>query len=639
MFNSIRNKILSSQLSLALLAMLSLGIASYFLILNYLNSAQEEKLEYFADFEAEKIENYFIQSKVLLERMASSREFEDFHTTFKYMPLVKYFLKFSPAFSEISYVNIQGQEEVKVITGSPEEQNLDNYNKNLTFQRSLREPNEVIIGPVESSLQLGRPVVRFMLSRYAYFGDEFIGTLVGTVSLFQIGDMLQDKIGSSGFIALIDSSGNILSYPQEDKILTSIAGKSEATQKLLMDCKELKAGFTRAEILGVDSFISYAPLKETGWSLLAILPYQEFMAALNNFQKIAGVILIVLVILTLIISLRLTRGITGPVFKLVSAANFIARGNFSKRVDVLSKDEIGQLALAFNTMAEDLEKTMVSRDKLLEEIAEHKKTEEALKKAYTQLKETQNQLIQAEKLNAVGQLASGVAHEVRNPLGIILQGVNYLEKKVSVKENDTSEVLAMLKDSIHRANNIISALLDFSRAASSDLNAEDINSILKSSLNLVKARSEFQKIDVAIELEEGMPRVLADKNKLEQVFINILLNAVQAMPKSGGKIIIRSHAKELQGIMKGIGKREEDHFRTGEKAVIVEIEDSGSGISEESLKKIFDPFFTTKAPGSGVGLGLSVSRNIIHMHKGLIYAESQPGKGTKVVVILKITER
>ncbi|MDD5165764.1 MAG: ATP-binding protein [Candidatus Omnitrophica bacterium] len=279
------------------------------------------------------------------------------------------------------------------------------------------------------------------------------------------------------------------------------------------------------------------------------------------------------------------------------------------------------------------------RQVLLKEVTERKKAEDELKKAYIDLKEAQDQLIQAEKLNAVGQLASGVAHEVRNPLGIILQGINYLEKKMSPdKKNETAEIMAMLKGSVQRADKIIAALLDFSRAASSDLKLEDINSILESSLNLVKARFKFDNIDVVTEIKEGLPMVLADKNKLEQVFINILLNAAQAMP-GGGKITIRSYAKELKETRDGIGKREEDHFRIGEKAVIVEIEDCGNGISEENLKKIFDPFFTTKGPGSGVGLGLSVTRNIIHMHKGLIYAESQLGKGTKVIIILKISAR
>ncbi len=264
---------------------------------------------------------------------------------------------------------------------------------------------------------------------------------------------------------------------------------------------------------------------------------------------------------------------------------------------------------------------------------EKERLEKEVKRAYEELKETQNQLIQAEKLSAVGQLASGVAHEVRNPLGIILQGVNYLEKKISAKETDIYEILIMLKDNVKRADKIINALLDFSKAASLDLKPEDVNSILEVSISLVRTRFKFENIDVIMKTKQDMPSVLADKNKLEQVFINLLLNAIQAMP-AGGKIIIRTYDKILEEIKKGIGRREDDCFRVGEKAIIIEIEDTGSGISEENLKKIFDPFFTTKGPTGGAGLGLSVTQNIINEHKGFIGVESQIGKGTKLTIIL-----
>ncbi|MDD5165766.1 MAG: ATP-binding protein [Candidatus Omnitrophica bacterium] len=633
---SIKNKILSSQLTIVFLAMFSLGMASYFLIFNFIHTSQKKAIENFAKFDAEEVENYFVQTKALLERIANSREFEDFHTTFRYLLLVKHFVKFNQVFPVISYVNMEGREEVRVENSSAHEDNLKNYSKNPAFQESLREHNKIIISSPELDSELGELAIRLFFSRYAYFGDEFIGTLAVTIPVSRIGDVEKDKIGKTGLVFLIDNNGIILTYPQKEKIFTPLIGRGTEIQRLLLDCRNLKAGSLRVNLFGRDSFVVYAPLKETGWSLLAILPYQEFMEPINDLQKLAAVIFIIVLIFSVIVSLKLTRSIIGPISNLASVTNFIAKGNFSKRVDVFSEDEVGQLALAFNAMVENLEKTTVSRDELLKEVTERKKAEDELKKAYIDLKEAQDQLIQAEKLNAVGQLASGVAHEVRNPLGIILQGINYLEKKMSPdKKNETAEIMAMLKGSVQRADKIIAALLDFSRAASSDLKLEDINSILESSLNLVKARFKFDNIDVVTEIKEGLPMVLADKNKLEQVFINILLNAAQAMP-GGGKITIRSYAKELKETRDGIGKREEDHFRIGEKAVIVEIEDCGNGISEENLKKIFDPFFTTKGPGSGVGLGLSVTRNIIHMHKGLIYAESQLGKGTKVIIILKI---
>ncbi len=258
-----------------------------------------------------------------------------------------------------------------------------------------------------------------------------------------------------------------------------------------------------------------------------------------------------------------------------------------------------------------------------------------LKMAYDELKEMQDKLIQSEKLKAIGQLASGVAHEMRNPLGIIMQGVAYLEQIISPEAKEPRETLSMVKESAQRADGIVISLLDFSRASKLELHPEYIDSILESSLNLVK--TELKNIEVVREIQEDLPMVLVDKNKLTQVFINLFVNAIHAMPEAG-KLIIRSFVKQLEETRNSIGERLDDSFEAGEKFVVVEIEDTGMGISEENLKKIFDPFFTTKGPGKGTGLGLSVSRNIIIMHRGLIEVKSQLRKGTRVIITLRISQ-
>jgi signal transduction histidine kinase len=223
-------------------------------------------------------------------------------------------------------------------------------------------------------------------------------------------------------------------------------------------------------------------------------------------------------------------------------------------------------------------------------------------------------------------------------LGIILQGVNYLESRLPNSQEDVSETLAMLKESVRRADKIIDGLLDFSRFTKLELRPEDINSILNNSLVLVRDQFKVENIEIIKEFKSGLPGILADKNKLEQVFINVLLNAIQAMPE-GGRITIRSYEKKLGDDKNDIGKIARDNFRIGEQVAVVEFEDTGTGIREEDIGKIFDPFFTTKGPKRGTGLGLSVSRNILQMHKGLIYAESRYGKGAKITVILKTAGR
>ncbi len=314
----------------------------------------------------------------------------------------------------------------------------------------------------------------------------------------------------------------------------------------------------------------------------------------------------------------------------------VAKPVIAKECTVQRKDGQQRVISKNADLLRDANNYIIGGIESFEDITERKKAEQRMQAAYSELRKTQDLLIQAEKLNAVGQLASGVAHEVKNPLAIIIQGVNYLENKLSPKQKDTFKVFTMVKDSVSRADNIVQSLLDFSKITILDLKPQDINAILEDSLRLVKQELKFEHIEIVKKTKRNIPQVLVDKNRIEQVFVNVFLNATQAMPKRG-KIIIRSYYKRLEELKNGIGRRKEDYFRPGEKAVIVEIEDTGAGLTEENLKKAFDPFFTTKGL-RGAGLGLSVSRSIISMHKGLIDVKSQKGKGTKVIVALKIAE-
>lgn len=260
-----------------------------------------------------------------------------------------------------------------------------------------------------------------------------------------------------------------------------------------------------------------------------------------------------------------------------------------------------------------------------------------LQEAYAKLRASHNQLIQAEKMHAVGQLASGVAHEVKNPLGILLQGIDYLEATLIDRGDDISEVLKVMRGGIKRADGIVRLLQDFSRAATSELKAEDAVRILDDSLMLLKQKMKLKRIEIIKEMEAGLPKVLADENKLQQVFINLFLNAIHAVDEDGC-IIIHTCTKKMTGIKNGVGLRSVDPFKPGERLVIIEITNTGAGISQENLQKVFDPFFTTKIKGEGVGLGLSICKNIIDQHGGLLKIENAEGRGVTVTVVLKIAK-
>jgi len=194
----------------------------------------------------------------------------------------------------------------------------------------------------------------------------------------------------------------------------------------------------------------------------------------------------------------------------------------------------------------------------------------------------------------------------------------------------------MVENAVFRADKIVRALLDFSRMSQVKIHEpHSVNDIIKKSVELVQNQLDLKDIRISIDLEGNLPNIEMDKNQLEQVFVNIISNAIYAMPK-GGNLKIRSYMKKLMGVSKRVGRRVTDLFDLGDMGIVCEIEDTGLGISKENLKKVFDPFFTTKPPGEGTGLGLSICSSILEKHKGLLDVESEEGVGTKVVIMLHL---
>lgn len=279
-----------------------------------------------------------------------------------------------------------------------------------------------------------------------------------------------------------------------------------------------------------------------------------------------------------------------------------------------------------------------SNDLLQQEIAERKRAEKKLQMAYTELRETQNELIQAEKLKVIGGLASGVAHEVKNPLAMILLGVDYLKKKIQAGDEKLSTTLKHMEDAIHRADGIVTGLLDFASLSKLDIARENLNSAVENSLRLVKIQLDKHGIRLISDLKEDIPDVKIDRNRVEQVFVNLFMNAINAM-REGGGLTVRTYAKELTEPGNDVGRRRGDLFELGETVVIAEIEDNGPGIPKDILDKIFDPFFTTRRSNGGTGLGLSVVRNIIKMHNGKIEIENRKEGGVRITVIFKVLKK
>ncbi len=243
-----------------------------------------------------------------------------------------------------------------------------------------------------------------------------------------------------------------------------------------------------------------------------------------------------------------------------------------------------------------------------------------MEKINQQLKATQEELIQTQKMAAVGTLSSGIAHEIKNPLAIILQGIERLEKKIPEDEKSLKQYVVMIKNAAVRANKVVTTLLTFSRASHIKLEQLDIQAVIKDALTLIDNELRINNIKLETSFLQHPPMVKGDAVALEQVFFVLLTNAIDAM-SNGGTIRV-----ELS-----TNNKEED---TKNKYCIIKFHDTGCGIEEKDIPFIFDPFFTTKEVGKGTGLGLSVAYLIIERHGGKIEVKSRKGEGTSFIIYL-----
>ncbi len=302
--------------------------------------------------------------------------------------------------------------------------------------------------------------------------------------------------------------------------------------------------------------------------------------------------------------------ILSPIEEITGAIEGIAeedikRGIFTRRLNISSGDEIGRLSSSFNNMLASLEdKDIGLRQKMRE-----------LRARMDELKSTRDQLIHSARLAAVGELAGHIAHEINNPLTSVIGYTSLLVESESDPERTAQ--LKIIEGEGLRAREIVKKLLDFAHQVEPKRETVDIKRILKVVLSLVTGPARASNIAIKEEYAEGLPDILVDVSQIEQVFLNIINNSMDAMPH-GGTLTVKS-------------------FLAG-RYIAVSVSDKGRGIETEMLPRIFEPFFTTKDKVSGAGLGLSVSLGIIERHGGKIDVESSVGEGTKFTVRLPVNE-
>ncbi len=354
----------------------------------------------------------------------------------------------------------------------------------------------------------------------------------------------------------------------------------------------------------------------------------------------------ILMLLFSLVALLMARILDKPIKKLTQGVQIFAKGNFDFKMPLTNLRELDILVNAFNEMAEMIAKThSILEEKIKERTQQISQKNEELEKAYKDLQETQSMMVHGEKMRSLGELVSGITHEINNPINFIHGNLTHLtnysrdlieiidrykelekflpdekkkeidkileEKEYDYLKEDLPDLIKSCQEGTIRTKNIVMDLKNFSRTDKMIINAVDINKEIDTTLNILynkyKNKAQIHKEYTAV------PPIDCYGGQLNQVLMNIIDNAVFAIGDSGD-IFIRTYSKD--------------------NTLYVEIEDNGKGIAKENLEKIFEPFFTTKGVGEGTGLGMSISYKIIDSHGGKIEVESEVGKGTKFTVIL-----
>jgi PAS domain S-box-containing protein len=295
----------------------------------------------------------------------------------------------------------------------------------------------------------------------------------------------------------------------------------------------------------------------------------------------------------------------------------------------------GDLA-GYDGLVSDVTSRKEAEEQLQQANARLREVLASLTKSHEDLKIAQMQLIEAEKLQTVGQLAAGVAHEVKNPLAVLQMGLGYLVKQIGGENEQTSFVVKEMGDAVKRANSVVGDLLGFAAPAELELRDREIEPLIRRSLTMVRHELNAAKVKAETHFSGQLPPCRVDPNKIRQVLVNLFTNACHAMPDGGVlTVTTRTHRITEEEAGGGGGNRPGARWQSGDSVAVVEIADTGIGIPAEQLSRVFDPYFTTKPTGKGTGLGLTVTKTIIDMHGGRISISNGPSGGVVATIILK----
>jgi signal transduction histidine kinase len=458
-------------------------------------------------------------------------------------------------------------------------------------------------------LQAKDGMVLFTSAAVRQSNGELAGILiVGTYLDNLVSDL---KTRALADIVLLDKNGNLLSttLPSED-----------SGYEVLEETARLQVADTSTQSHNIKLYqrgyqVVYAPLiirsENFGW--LGVLLPDQFVVSTEATSRISLSLMFTFgTLMILLIGRLLALNISRPILELRQMTEDVAKGNLQQTINLRRCDEVGELAKSFNIMTLQLRERTDEAKTLLEESIQRN---QQLAEINTRLRNTQMQLVQSEKLAAIGQLTAGIVHDVKNPLAAI-QGMTDMLLKDPSLPSEARQDIGVIHRSAVNATKIVTDLLKFARQAPPELKSQDLRETVYTAMYLNRYIIRQANVKVIAEVADQPIMATYDALQVEQVLINLIQNAVQAMPQGG-------YLKVALAKTNGTAK--------------IALFDTGSGIPPENLKRIFDPFFTTKE--NGTGLGLSTSYGIISSHQGEIVVQSQLGKGTCFTILLPLAPK
>lgn len=596
---SISVKLLLFILPLVCLPIATVGYFSYRASVERVNNLvrHEQMLQVRAT--ADQIDRIFYTCRLDLNTISTLPVLSDYHLARSFrlnaeaefnrdniINIFQDFITRAACYHQIRFIDAEGAERIKVGPSGGSEAPAGTLSGSFFEKVRSSTSNEIQVSEIVASGRDDQYIMHWAKAIFTAWGD-FAGIVVIDLEYGKILEIVQDiHFGEEGYAFLVDENGSSIAHPRFHPYEYRLGNYPDSSiEDVILEMITGSVGWRSYNFEGDDKLAAFAPIQGMGWSLAATIPSKEFRKEAETIKTHVFQVVLLILLLTIIGVSLLSYYLLKPIRHLVAATNRIAGGDLSQEIPVRSSDELGELTGAFNRMVRNLSRT-------------------------------QDELIRSEKLISLGRLSAGVAHEIRNPLNAMKGAIVFLRKR-RAEDELIREYTELVSEEIDRLNAFVTDFLTFARQSPPKLTPTDINRLILNAQGLFEEQARKRGIVFRNSLDKKMPSIMLDPHQMDQVLINLILNAMDAMP-DGGVILFESSITPGSGSSKA------------EKRVRISIKDQGTGIPDGELKNVFDPFFSTKDAGTGLGLPLSLG--IVESHGGTIMVQSTQGKGTRVIL-------